>query len=168
MNEVLATTEYDSIPDDTNKPIASDPEPAATSVPSSNSASDSTSSTSSLGSNAQATYSVDPTIGTETVPSSRIQLQGARRRSLSFLSLSQRAFPWASSHQQHRFVARHRRASNRQITGVKHTRRDSAIGYTPEQSAIAKGYAEGWKAAKVFAAYNGSRLGTYSDDPLNI
>ena len=163
MNEELATTEYDSVLDDSDEPIESALTSAATSPHSSSSPSDSTSSTSSLGSAAQTTYSVDSTIGMETVPSSRMQLRSNLRRSLGFLSLSQRAFLWASAHQQHRFVARHHRASIRRSTpDTKHTRRDAAIGYTPEQSAIAKGYADGWKAAKVFAAYNSSRLGGYS------
>ena len=76
--------------------------------------------------------------------------------------LPQRAFLWSSSLQQHRFVARHRRASSRASETVKLVRKDDAsVGYTPEQSALAKGYADGWRAAKTFAAYNNSRLGKF-------
>ena len=163
INEALASTEYDSIPDGSDETATSSssqvaPSPTLSSLPDPSSAS-------LPGSAAQAAYAVDPIIGTATIPSSRLQQQGARRRSLGVTSLPQRAFLWSSSLQRHRFVARHRHAAARRSNPSTHVRRDSSsatIGYTPEQSVLAKGYADGWKAAKTFAAYNNSRLGMCS------
>lgn len=87
-------------------------------------------------------------VNTATIPSSRLEAIGHRKRSFD---LPQRAFLLASELRQHRFAARHARA---------HSKRDeTAIGFTPEQAAIAKGYADGWRAAKTFASFNSSRLG---------
>jgi len=116
------------------------------------------------GSAVQAAYAVDPIIGTATIPTSRMELQGARQRSLGLSSLPQRSFLRSSSLQRHRFVARQRRAPTRHFATSKHVRRETlaTVGCTPQQSVTAKGYADGWKAAKTFAAYNSSRLGKYS------
>ncbi|WVR00081.1 hypothetical protein IAU59_007223 [Kwoniella sp. CBS 9459] len=125
---------------------------------------------------AQAAFAaVDPTINSATIPSSRMQLGqvGAKKRSLGVSSLPQRAFLLSSALQRHRFVARQLRASAR--THNKPLRRnlgegESAVVYTPEQAAIAKGYSDGWKAAKTFAGFNNSRLGftgQFISDALN-
>ncbi|WWD19743.1 hypothetical protein CI109_104207 [Kwoniella shandongensis] len=172
VTEALATTEYDLIPPTSQDPPASDSgmistwtDPTTTTSASSSSApSPTVLYTASADDVAQAAYAATPFINTETVPSSRMQLgnQGAkRRRSLSLTSLPQRAFLLSSSLGSHRFVARHHRATARKHS--KAVRRDnndeSSIVYTPEQAAIAKGYSDGWKAAKTFAAFDNSRLG---------
>ena len=109
---------------------------------------------------------------TATVPSSRI----GRRGLLD--SLSQRTFLFASDIATHRFAARHRRvaARRRSLHGRRPIRRDGAQpdadpaqSFTPEQAAISKGYADGWRAAKTFAAFGSSRLGftgQFMDDAL--
>ena len=167
MTEALATTEYDSVsgsmPDIDTASDAASTETAAISQVSTISAT----ALPALGSAAQAAYAVDSLVGTATIPSSRIKLHGGRR-SLGVSHLPQRALLWSSSLSKHRFVTRHRRAASRRSTASKHIRRDdqsAAVGYTPEESAIAKGYADGWKAAKTFAQCNGSRLGAYRDLP---
>jgi len=46
---------------------------------------------------------------------------------------------------------------------------DPAQSFTPEQAAISKGYADGWRAAKTFASFGSSRLGftgQFMDDAL--
>ncbi|KAK4687805.1 hypothetical protein P7C73_g2316, partial [Tremellales sp. Uapishka_1] len=96
----------------------------------------------------QAAYSVE-----NTVPSSRMQ---SSKRSVGFGSLPQRAFLLSTNLQKHRFMARHLRAAARDDTTASQSQ---AIDYTPEQSAVSRGYADGWKAAKTFAAFNSSRLG---------
>lgn len=167
MNEALATTEYDTIPNDTeDATTASFTALTITTVASATSSSSANAIPSSSFPNSapQAAFAVDPIIGTATIPSSRMKLQGAQRRFLGMSTLPQRAFLWASSLRQHRFVARHRRSALRRSSLTKHLRRDAAdttVGYAPEQSAIAKGYADGWKAAKTFAAYNSSQLGMH-------
>lgn len=92
-----------------------------------------------------------PFLNTATIPSSRL-----KRNILG--ALPQRAFLFASDLNTHRFAARHRRAAAR-----RHARkRDNdqpEQSYTPEQAAISKGYADGWRAAKTFAAMGQSRLG---------
>ncbi|KAK8853316.1 hypothetical protein IAR55_004020 [Kwoniella newhampshirensis] len=175
VTEALSTTEYDMVPETSTAPDSevvisswTNPITTTTTTTSTFSSAPSTPSPSILytPSNidmAQAAYAADPIINTETIPSSRMQLgtHGARRRrSLALTSLPQRAFLLSSSLGSHRFVARHHRAAARKHSKV--IRRDdeeSAIVYTPEQAAIAKGYSDGWKAAKTFAAFGSSRLG---------
>jgi hypothetical protein len=85
-----------------------------------------------------------------TIPSSRL-----KRSVLD--SLPQRAFLLSSSLQRHRFEARHKR-----LTARHQQKRDAPN--TPEQGAMARGYSDGWKAAKTFAAFKGSRLGGHMHD----
>jgi len=96
------------------------------------------------------------TVETATIPSSRIA------RSLLSI-IPSRAFLFASDVSRHRFVARHHRASAR-----RHPIRRQEQ-YTPEQAAVSKGYADGWRAAKTFAAFGQSRLGftgQFMDDAI--
>ncbi|WVF72888.1 hypothetical protein IAT40_007706 [Kwoniella sp. CBS 6097] len=185
VTEALATTEYDNVAEQdvdpsvaTSSASSADAPGTTTLWPLGPTASATTPfggyDTSSDGS-AQAAYAVDPTINSATIPSSRMQLKqiGAKKRSLGVSSLPQRAFLLSSALQRHRFVARQLRASAR--THSKPVRRDlgegeSAVVYTPEQAAIAKGYSDGWKAAKTFAAFSNSRLGftgQFISDALN-
>jgi hypothetical protein len=102
--------------------------------------------------------SVDPTINTATIPSSRMQMSDVKRRSLGYLP--QRAFLIASDLRKHRFAARHLRHAALAIQNAK--RQEPAqpdANATPQQKAITRGYSDGWRAAKTFAAANGSRLG---------
>jgi hypothetical protein len=104
----------------------------------------------------------DPIISTATIPSSRMQVADVKRRSLG--SLPQRAFLIASDLRRHRFAARQLRHAA--IAGQKIKRQDPSgqpdSNATPQQNAITRGYSDGWRAAKTFAAANGSRLGTFS------
>ncbi|WWC64720.1 uncharacterized protein I303_107331 [Kwoniella dejecticola CBS 10117] len=166
ITEALATTEFDTLP-----------AASAASRTADDAAADSSMSTTTLwpaGStpsvaddSAQAAFAVDaPNPG-------QLGQTGARKRSLGFTSLPQRAFLLSSSLSRHRFVARSTRSHSRRHS--KAVRRDvadgeSAVVYTPEQAAIAKGYSDGWKAAKTFAAFNNSRLGftgQFVSDALN-
>jgi hypothetical protein len=98
---------------------------------------------------------MDPTINTATIPSSRMQMEDVAKR-----SLPQRAFLLASDLRRHRFAARHlRRASQK----VRRQDLPTPSGpATPQQNANTRGYSDGWRAAKTFAAVGGSRLGTAS------
>ncbi|OCF42240.1 hypothetical protein I317_03975 [Kwoniella heveanensis CBS 569] len=197
VTEALATTEYDNVAEQDIDPSVSAANPSVTAADTSAAADTTadapgtttlwpvgpTASASSFGydtssdDSAQAAYAVDPTINSATIPSSRMQLKqvGAKKRSLGVSSLPQRAFLLSSALQRHRFVARQLRASARTHSRPVRARRDlgaeeSAVVYTPEQAAIAKGYSDGWKAAKTFAAFNNSRLGftgQFVSDALN-
>ena len=97
-------------------------------------------------------------INTNTVPS-------LKQRSL-LETLPQRAFLLASDSSKHRFLARHRRhalrknrPSRRQDDTPPPPSPSGTQDYTPEQAAISKGYADGWRAAKTFANFGKSRLG---------
>ena len=101
----------------------------------------------------------DPVISTATIPSSRMQMADIKRRHLG--SLPQRAFLIASDLRRHRFAARHLRHT---ALAIQNAKRQEPIGQldgnaTPQQNAITRGYSDGWRAAKTFAAANGSRLG---------
>jgi len=101
----------------------------------------------------------DPTISTATIPSSRMQMADIEKRHLG--SLPQRAFLIASDLRRHRFAARHLRHAALKVQNAK---RQDPTGQldknaTPQQNAITRGYSDGWRAAKTFAAANGSRLG---------
>ncbi|WRT70121.1 uncharacterized protein IL334_007115 [Kwoniella shivajii] len=185
VTAALATTEFDSAPN--SIPSAAITASSSSETASSTSVPDSTTTTlwSGLSTGfpsiptaddaAQAAFAFDSSINSATIPSSRTQLEqiGAKKRSLSLTSLPQRAFLLSSSLQRHRFVARSARVHSRRHS--KPIRRDvadgeSAVVYTPEQAAIAKGYADGWKAAKTFAAFDNSRLGftgQFISDALN-
>jgi hypothetical protein len=147
ITEALATTEYDMTPPDASSSSASETSSKAIAAMAADPA--------------QAAYALNTNLNTavstsgNTVPSYRLEStqQGNRKRSFSTTSLPQRAFLLSSALQRHRFVARHTRAALR--SGEKMKRDD----VTPEQGAIAKGYADGWKAAKTFASFGGSRLG---------
>nr|XP_019010440.1 uncharacterized protein I206_04909 [Kwoniella pini CBS 10737]OCF49221.1 hypothetical protein I206_04909 [Kwoniella pini CBS 10737] len=180
VTEALATTEFDAVSDSTaaaasaaSDEIAPDSSMTTTTLW----AAASTPSMSISGSDdvAQAAFAVAPLANAATISSSRQQLSqiGAKKRSLGLTSLPQRAFLLSSSLAKHRFVARSARAHSRRHANV--VRRDGADGesavlYTPEQAAIAKGYSDGWKAAKAFATFNNSRLGftgQFISDALN-
>lgn len=199
VNSALATTEYDDIPeddeDDEDENVGAEggmssksstqtasarassatvTAPGGSNSSSINGTTNSTNSTSSPASNstgttdAQSTYIIDSLVNMNTVPSSGTNLK--RKRSSISTGPSERTFLLASTSQQHRFVARHRRAARRTLGKMPRVRRgtpagQTTVGYTPEQSAIAKGYSDGWNAAKTFASFGSSRLGqcsTYS------
>lgn len=103
--------------------------------------------------------SVDPTINTATIPSSRMQMADVKRRALGYLP--QRAFLLASDLRKHRFAARHLRHAALAIQNAKRQEPSAQpdANATPQQKAITRGYSDGWRAAKTFAAANGSRLG---------
>lgn len=108
----------------------------------------------------------DPTISTATIPSSRMEMADVKRRHLG--SLPQRAFLIASDLRRHRFAARHLRHNALAIQNVKRQAPTGQLGSnaTPQQNAITRGYSDGWRAAKTFAAANGSRLGRCSSDSI--
>ncbi|WWD03768.1 hypothetical protein V865_001824 [Kwoniella europaea PYCC6329] len=190
VTEALATTEFDSIPDSDSSAAASSD---ATGEATSSTYNDSPMATTTLwpvsstptpasmdtGDLAQAAFALGSGLESNiaTIPSSRQQLSSTRKRSLGLTSLPQRAFLLSSQLQRHRFVARSARAQSREHSNIlkskshSKTRRDeSAVVYTPEQAAIAKGYSDGWKAAKTFAAFDNSRLGftgQFISDALN-
>ncbi|WWC91833.1 uncharacterized protein L201_006780 [Kwoniella dendrophila CBS 6074] len=177
VTEALATTEFDVVPSSDSDPSsASYPDTSSDSVPTTSDdlitpttlwpiSSATPPSAYDTGDLAQAAFAMDTSMQKATVPSSRQQIKqfGAKKRSLGLTSLPQRAFLLSSSLQRHRFVARSARAHAR--NHAKSVRRDigengeSAVVYTPEQAAIAKGYSDGWKAAKTFASFSNSRLG---------
>jgi hypothetical protein len=146
ITEALATTEYDEVPS-SSAPASTTPAGASFAA-----------------NPAQAAYAIntisDPS-GDATVPSYRVAQQGNRKRSFGADALPQRAFLITSSLQRHRFAARHNRAHARRNIGAVKVERDDSPTDTPEQGAISKGYADGWKAAKTFAAFGGSRLGEW-------
>ena len=79
-------------------------------------------------------------------------------------AVSQRSFLLSSTTQQHRFVARHMRKFARGGSRSHGMRRDELSGtgqveFSPTESAMSKGYEDGWDAAGTFANFNGSRLG---------
>jgi len=98
-------------------------------------------------------------ISTATIPSSRMQMAEVRKRHLG--SLPQRAFLIASDLRRHRFAARHLRHAALKVQNVKRQEPTGQLdgNATPQQNAITRGYSDGWRAAKTFAAANGSRLG---------
>jgi hypothetical protein len=162
VTEALATTEYDTPDADvgTSSPDASvDDVDSAPVEPQS----------ASQGDIPSVKLAQSPFVNTATIPSSRL----ARRGILA--SIPQRAFLFASDINRHRFVARASRQQHRRLA-AKVRRDDNAIAtpvdgpaqaqpsdaaqtYTPEQAAISKGYSDGWRAAKTFAAFGQSRLG---------
>ena len=184
INEALAKTEYDGaeLPDD------DDPQPTQADSASTGTAArpagddDNDESQTEDDMSAESTQGADipsvrlaqspfTTLNTATVPSSRLSRRGLLD------SLSQRTFLFASDLATHRFAARHRRAAarRRSLHGARPLRRDDAAGsdpaqsFTPEQAAISKGYADGWRAAKTFASFGSSRLGftgQFMDDAL--
>lgn len=103
-------------------------------------------------------------MNTATIPSSRMQLGEVRKRSLE---MAHRAFLLASDVRKHRFAARHLRASadrkarvKAQVKAKRQAPPASPDGTSsPQQNAITRGYSDGWRAAKTFAAAGGSRLG---------
>lgn len=101
----------------------------------------------------------DPTISTATIPSSRMQMADVEKRHLG--SLPQRAFLIASDLRRHRFAARHLRHAALKVQNAKRQEPSGQLdgNATPQQNAITRGYSDGWRAAKTFAAANGSRLG---------
>ena len=101
----------------------------------------------------------DPTISTATIPSSRMQMADVEKRHLG--SLPQRAFLIASDLRRHRFAARHLRHAALKVQNAKRQEPTGQLdgNATPQQNAITRGYSDGWRAAKTFAAANGSRLG---------
>jgi hypothetical protein len=103
----------------------------------------------------------DPTISTATIPSSRMQMADVEKRHLG--SLPQRAFLIASDLRRHRFAARHLRHAALKVQNAKRQDPNGQLdkNATPQQNAITRGYSDGWRAAKTFAAANGSRLGKY-------
>jgi hypothetical protein len=110
----------------------------------------------------------DPTISTATIPSSRLQMADVKRRHLG--SLPQRAFLIASDMRRHRFAARHLRQAALAAQNVKRQEPTGQLdgNATPQQNAITRGYSDGWRAAKTFAAANGSRLGKSSCGILTL
>ncbi|WVR07557.1 hypothetical protein IAU60_004599 [Kwoniella sp. DSM 27419] len=187
VTEALATTEYDVVPDSSSSASASSTtatDATTTTLWTASSISPATASAqptalyASSGDLAQAAFAANGIISTETIPSSRMELKqvGAKKRSVTMSNLPQRAFLLSSALHRHRFVARHLRQTARSHN--KPVRRqdsgsssgESAVVYTPEQAAIAKGYSDGWKAAKTFASLNNSRLGftgQFISDALN-
>lgn len=162
VTEALATTEYDDLPESDESPsVSMSSSPTASSDVTA--AAVSGSSTQNIDdpaglpvdNSAQAAYAI---VDSATIPTSRMALKS--KRSL-LTTLPERAFLWSSSMRQHRFTARHQRAHHRKIRrdGTTATDGSTAVGYTPEQAAIAKGYSDGWKAAKTFASAGNSRLG---------
>jgi hypothetical protein len=109
----------------------------------------------------------DPTISTATIPSSRMQMADFEKRHLG--ALPQRAFLIASDLRRHRFAARHLRHAALKVQNAKRQEPTGQLdsNATPQQNAITRGYSDGWRAAKTFAAANGSRLGE-SLEPLFI
>lgn len=151
VTEALATTEYDSDVESDVDSLESDTDPKAVKDVSDSSDAEDLTEASEIPS---VRLAQTPFLNTATIPSSRL-----KRNLLG--SLPQRAFLFASEINTHRFAARHQRAA---IRRRNHTRRDEPQSppeqsYTPEQAAISKGYADGWRAAKTFAAFGQSRLG---------
>ncbi|WVW86282.1 hypothetical protein I302_108324 [Kwoniella bestiolae CBS 10118] len=181
VTEALATTEFDSIPDspasaspsssieDDSDAVSANYDDSSMTTTTLWPTSTSTPSTYDTGALAQAAFVAGSRVDQATVPSSRQQL--TKKRSLGLTSLPQRAFLVASQLQRHRFVARSARAHSRKHSrAIKRDGSESAVVYTPEQAAIAKGYSDGWKAAKTFAAFDNSRLGftgQFISDALN-
>lgn len=113
---------------------------------------------------ADVTYSDDPMLNTATIPSSRMEwAESNQKRSLDILP--ERVFLLASNMRRHRFAARHLRRRESAMSMHHHKRQDPPSSEqpidtgSPQQNAITRGYSDGWRAAKTFAAAGGSRLG---------